>query len=542
MQPPIDLGRRAVLRGTVAMPAALGISSAFWHSRTWADTAAALPDAPPELHFLRRTSFGVRPADLTRIRQIGIEAYREEQLNVSGSDGTTDTAARVLYPLAHLSGSAYWRAVYPIVIPILPKTGLVPNLDNSFDAWNKALREYENVEVHWDELRAQVANNALYRALYSKNQLFEVMVQFWSNHLNSYDAAFRGEEQLQVIRTHALGNFKAMVIASQRDTAMSRYLNNGDSRAPVANQNYARELLELHTLGEGRGYGQADVLALADILTGHTWSRDRTSNTFGQYKYEPSWHIGGDKQFLGGTIPSNGALEINAAIDRIFQMAECAEFIAYKLCRHFIADSPPAGIVQTVATTFRNSGYDIKAALREILKSAEFFSAADQKFMRPVECGIAALRAFDIHVSESLPASLVTFVADAGNRPFFWPTPDGYPDQGAFWASAAQFIARWNFAAAESQRNVPAESLLFNANGTTRASRRVANAAAVARDLVNTLADVLLHRPLRADHLEIVASYIGGGDPNRLLTAAEVRTQAGAAATILLASPYAQLR
>lgn len=592
--------RRKVLRQIACTPVAASLGSLLWSTQGWANTGASLPDLDPVVHFLRRTSFGIRPADLTAIRASGIDVYLETQLGPAPADDLAHPTAVAGFPIAHLDATAYWRVVFP-------------------DARAPATGDFAG---HWPAIAAQVVGNALYRALFSKQQLFEVMVQFWSNHLNTYDPTFKGPEQQSVIRAHALGNFRAMVTASQRDTAMSRYLNNGESKKPTPNQNYARELLELHTLGEGRGYGQADVIELAKILSGHSWDMDRKSATFGQYKYRPEWHVDGAKAFLGATIAATGATEINQALDLIFARPECAEFIAFKLCRHFVADTPerisdlrPGDLASRAAIALRNSGYDIKAVLRFILKSPEFAASADQKFARPMESAVGMLRAYDISMAELRPDSfnrslgeiyldmpanfdntlraiydrmprsisgplqgiydaspdklnrtlrdlrvpygssnallsdgiveqLATYLRNAGNLPGYWPTPDGYPDKGSFWASATQFITRWNYIAEEAERNVGTERLtvMTNSSGDTRASRRVPNAASTARNLVRQIADQLLHRPLRTDHEDAIATYIGDGNPNAALSAASVKYLASAAATILLASPYAQLR
>ncbi|HUR42026.1 MAG TPA: DUF1800 domain-containing protein [Verrucomicrobiae bacterium] len=581
----VDLRRREVLRTLVTAPAAATLGSMLWGlPQAWAGTAAALPDLDPVVHFLRRTSFGIRAADLTAIRASGIGAYLETQLASSMVNDTADAVARARYPLAHLTGSAYWRTIFPN--PVVPKGG--------------------DFAGHWPAIAGQVMANQIYRALFSKRQLFEVMVQFWSNHLNTFDPTFKGAEQQTVIRANALGNFKTMIGASQRDTAMSRYLNNGESRKPTPNQNYARELLELHTLGEGRGYGQPDVLALSAILSGHTWDRSRTSATFAEYTYLPSWHVNGDKVLLGTPVAGTGQSEIDTALSLIFSacapgdaVAYAAQFVAFKLCRHFVSDLPgnayvpdhigdiqSGDLVTRAAAAFYGSGYDIKTVLRYILKSPEFSASADQKFARPMEAGVGLLRTLDVSETEVLPdeltsylqklvvdglegpnnktinrtvaaipavpegvvGALTTYVRDGGNLPGYWPTPDGYPDKGTFWGSATQFITRWNYIAAECERDVKQEILTISPTGptgptsSTRAARRVPNVAMPARQLVRLLASSLLHRNLSADHETVVAAFVAGGHAERTLSAGEVAYMASAAATVLLSSPYMQLR
>ncbi|HUS25407.1 MAG TPA: DUF1800 domain-containing protein, partial [Candidatus Binatia bacterium] len=391
MDGPFNAGRRALLRNLAYGPAAATLSSMLWGMpQAWADTGAGLPTMDPLVHFLRRTSFGIRPADLTAIRASGINAYLETQLGAAPLDDTADVAAKAGFPIAHLDAAAYWRTVYPNPSP--PASG--------------------DFAGHWPMIAAQVVGNALYRALFSKRQLFEVMVDFWANHLNTFDPTFKGPEQQTVIRANALGNFRRMVEASQRDLAMSRYLNNGDSKAPTPNQNYARELLELHTLGEGRGYVQADVIELAKILSGHSWDQDRKSPTWGQYLYRPQWHVNGPKTLLGVTIAPTGQTEINQAFDVIFARTECAEFIAFKLCRHFVSDIPekiaeivPGDFVTRAAGVLRSSGYDISTVLRFILRSPEFAASQDAKFARPMESAVAMLRAYDVSPAEALPDS-----------------------------------------------------------------------------------------------------------------------------------------
>lgn len=560
----VDLRRRALLRGLALTPTSAALAPMLWGSApAYAATSGGLPDMAPDVHFLRRTSFGIRPADLDAVRGSGVPAYLETQLVADAGADNANLLAQENFPIAHLPASAYWRLVFPN--PRAPASG--------------------DFAGHWSTIAAQVVGNALYRALFSQRQLYEVMVQFWSSHLNTYDPTFKGPEQQAVIRAHALGNFRAMVESSQRDTTMSRYLNNGDSKKPTPNQNYARELLELHTLGEGRGYGQSDVLALSAILSGHSWQQDRTSADFGQYLYRPEWHVDGPKTFLGAGIAATGQTEINQALDLIFARPECAEFIAFKLCRHFVADVPerpadiqPGDLVWRAAAVFRGANYQIKPLLRFILLSPEFSGAADRKFARPLESGLGLLRSFDVQATEATPDSfnralqqlydngprsvrvqplnktvnvlpnktlpaqdgaiqhMVDYLRNAGHLPGLWPTPDGFPDRGSFWASATQFITRWNFIAQECERNDQKLGI-----GGSRSFAIAPTTATVARELVRGMAERLLHRPLRADHLEIVATYVGSGSPGRLLTAAQVKTKASAVATILLASPYAQL-
>ena len=541
-----DAGRRAVLKQFVAVPSAVALGAMLWPESSSAGPITEMPAIDPRLHFLRRTSFGVRPADWNRIQDIGIAAYLEEQLGRLAAEDPADAAATALYSYAHLGGTEYWRVVYPMTGPLPLRYN--PYVGKQVTNTDKKLEGLRDFEGHWDNIRNQMVNNVLYRALHSNRQLYEVMVQFWTNHFNSYDPVFRGEEQVKVIRAHALGNFRDMVVASQKDTSMSRYLNNGDSKEPTPNENYARELMELHTLGEGNGYTQADVVALSHILAGHTWEQNRSSATFGHYKFEPTWHYNTNKTFMGVTIAGNGQYEIDAAFNRIFTHPDnhCAKFIAYKMCRYFVSDNPPDGLVQRAATAFRDWNYDIKTLLRTILLSPEFAAAANdydqQKLARPMEYGVGALRAFDIHMTEGVPVNLRNYVLDAGNRPFFWPTPDGYPDRAGFWASTSAFVKAWSFVAQESEFDSPNEKYLFNQNGATRASRRVPKVEVAARDLVRQFSDLLLHRPLSQVHEDLVVNYITGNNPQKVMSVPDVQYWSTAIATILLASPYAQFR
>lgn len=374
---------------------------------------------------LNRITFGPRLEDRQRAAEIGLAAFIEEQL-------APDTLAD-MPPGPYLA----WRRLETLHLD-------APDL---FDGAEEAVTQ-------------ELQKATLLRAIYSGRQLAEIMVDFWSNHFNiaqtKGDCAWlKTVDDREVIRPHALGNFKELLYASSHSPAMLIYLDNQENYAGNPNENYARELLELHTLGIEGGYTQKDVQELARCLTGWT-VKDHFYR--GQFEFQVNQHDDGPKQILDVSLPAGskqaGGEQI---IERLAAHPATARFIATKLVRRFIADRPPQALVQRAAQTFLQSQGDIKAVLRAILLSPDFLDepaaghAPSLKLKRPLEFMASALR--QLYAQTDTGPALLQYLAEMGQPLFQWPTPDGYPDYAEAWSGT--LLARWRFALALAQGQIP---------------------------------------------------------------------------------------
>jgi uncharacterized protein (DUF1800 family) len=304
----------------------------------------------------------------------------------------------------------------------------------------------------------------LLRALYSRRQLYEVMVDFWSNHFNIFAA--KGADRWlstaydrDTIRPHALGRFSDLLRATAQSPAMLFYLDNWLSASPDAalasmapnnrrrglNENYARELMELHTLGVDGGYTQTDVREVARCFTGWTIRQPRGEASF---RFEPRIHDQGDKIVLDTRIPAGGGIEDGLhVIDLLARHPSTARFISLKLARRFISDDPPPSIVNKAADAFRRSDGHIPTILRTLVDSPEFFApeAHHAKVKKPLEFVASAMRITGAEVEIS--HQLLRYLGRMGEPLFLAQPPTGYPDVGTSWTSPDMLLTRMNFAA-----------------------------------------------------------------------------------------------
>jgi uncharacterized protein (DUF1800 family) len=281
----------------------------------------------------------------------------------------------------------------------------------------------------------------LIRQLYSKRQLYEVMVEFWSDHFNIYIEKGNGfflktVDDREVIRKHALGSFRDLVWASAHSPAMMIYLDNQANEKSHPNENYARELMELHTLGVDGGYSQEDVMELARCLTGwnvkdHFW--------LGDFVFKEELHDTGVKHVLGLSIQPSGMQEAEQVIEMLAVHPSTAKFICTKLARRFIADEPPQQLIEKAAQIFLDTKGDIKSVLRVIL--LEGLPFAQPKYKRPANFMLSALRMLNVETDGVAPQE---HLLRMGQSYFSWPTPDGYPDHSEAWQG--NLMPRWQFA------------------------------------------------------------------------------------------------
>jgi uncharacterized protein (DUF1800 family) len=308
---------------------------------------------------------------------------------------------------------------------------------NEIEAVSNQLFDGYDREKAPNELRQAT----LLRQLYSKRQLHEVMVEFWSDHFNIFmgkerEFVLKPVDDREVIRKHALGSFRDLVWASAHSPAMLVYLDNQANEKSHPNENYARELMELHTLGVDGGYSQTDVMELARCLTGwnvkeHFW--------LGEFTFKDELHDTGEKNVLGLSIQPSGQKEAEQVIEMLAAHPSTAKFICAKLARRFIADDPPRELVEKAAQTFLAAKGDIKSALRVILLDG--LALAQPKYKRPVNFLLSAMRALNVETDGAAFADALTRM---GQLYFNHPTPDGYPDFSEAWQG--NLMPRWQFA------------------------------------------------------------------------------------------------
>ena len=309
----------------------------------------------------------------------------------------------------------------------------------------------------------------LQRALHSNRQLEEVLVDFWFNHFNVSVT----KPQLRVllpsyerdaIRPHVLGRFRDLLLATARHPAMLFYLDNYISQAPRQemlqaaanpgvtlrlpgiNENYARELMELHTLGVDGGYTQQDVSAVARVFTGWTI---HDVNRVGEFQFNPALHDRGAKNVLGHELPRGGGeSEGVQVIDLLARHPSTARFISRKLAQRFVADDPPAALVERMAATFTRTDGDLRAVMETLLLSPEFLSegAWRAKVKSPLEMVVGSLRALNAEVTDT--AELARRIGELGQPLYAKAEPTGYPEDSQAWANPVGLLGRMNFATA----------------------------------------------------------------------------------------------
>lgn len=380
------------------------------------------PEAREIFLALSRLTFGPRVEERQRAAEIGLPAWLEEQL---APEAIEDAGVRVL----------------------LGQFDTLTMRAHELHAWSDLLFDDEDRNTAPDELRRAT----LLRQIYSRRQLYEVMVDFWTDHFNI--SVEKGEcfylktvDDREVIRPHALGNFRDLLWASAHSPAMLVYLDQHVSDKTHPNENYAREIMELHTLGVEGGYSQQDVMELARCFTGWTvkehWWR-------GEFTFDPAKHDDGLKTVLGMELEPSGQAEAEAVIERLATHPSTARFIAGKLARRFLGENASPAIIHRAAQTFLQTNGDIRAVLRVIVLDGfpigkEGQGVEGKIYKRPLHFITSALRQLSVTTNSSL--ALHEYLARMGQRHFHWPTPDGYPDRDEAWLGNLQ--PRWQFALA----------------------------------------------------------------------------------------------
>ncbi len=425
------------------------------------------------IHFLNRTSFGPTREEVRKVNRLGIPAYLEAQLRPEKiSDSLVEEK---------LAGLKTMRLSSRELIELYP----LPRQAGQQEMMGQQQMQGPRTVI----LELQQAR--LLRSVYSQRQLYEIMVDFWSNHFNVFSA--KGADRWLTtaydrdsIRPHALGKFRDLLLATAQSPAMLFYLDNwlsADPNAPAArtggpnnrrrglNENYARELMELHTLGVDGGYTQRDVQEVARCLTGWTIRQPRGE---GSFYFEPRIHDTGEKVVLGSRIPPGGGIEDGLrVIDLLAQHPSTARFVSLKLARRFIADDPPPSLVNKAAEAFSKSSGDIPTVLRALIDSPEFYSpdTYQAKVKKPLEFVASALRSTGTEVQ--LSHQLLRYLGRMGEPLFLAQPPTGHPDVAASWTSPDMLLTRMNFATDLIANRIPGSRIKLDALGDKDAFARL---------------------------------------------------------------------
>ena len=441
----------------------------------------ALPRPPFAVRALNNLSYGVTPASLAEFEAMGgddlarMTAYVDRQLDPAGIDDSAleTRLAAAGYTTLGKSLTQLWA------------DHVLPN-----PAYDVRMRPA------WEVQRA-----AFVRATYSRRQLFEVVANFWHDHFNVTLSDFSAgpvfvHHDRDVIRRHAFGNFRQMLEAVAQSTAMLYYLDNLSNTRAGPNENFARELLELHTFGAENylgfmdpfavppcpedpaypiGYTDVDVYETASAFTG--WSVRNGHWEFpaendGSFVYRPSWHDAGPKFVLGRFLnPEQPALKDGRDIlDRLASHPRVATFVCRKLIRRFFDDDPSPGLVASAAAVFRQNWQQpdqIRRTLRHILLSDAAFHAWGRKTRRPFEAVVAAMRCLGtdatVRVGHDRSNEVMWRMAATGHSPHEWPAPNGYPDRGVAWSGTSSIAMTWkllNWLTETAEAGVPLAPIL----------------------------------------------------------------------------------
>ena len=423
---------------------------------------------------LDRFSFGAKPGQGDAVVAMGIDNWFEQQLE--GNQPNAGLGNRLAnFKSLQLSNDSivnrYLNAGQ--VIRLATRNGLL-NRDSiqadqaAYRAQVRQLMEQQGY-LPIQELHRELVVQKVLRAAYSNNQLQEVLTDFWFNHFNVSATKNQCQQfiytyERDAIRPNVLGSFKDLLLATAKHPAMLEYLDNASSvsvrnaprmnnnaprNARGLNENYAREVMELHTLGVDGGYTQADVTAVARALTGWTVMQ-------GNFLFRPRMHDNEAKTILNKNFPANGGYQ--EGIDVLTMLAEhpsTAQFICTKLATRFVSDTPSASLIKNMVKTFQSTGGNIKEVLRTMVHDPSFWkkSAPHEKVKSPFELVISAVRATNAQVIQ--PFQLFNWCTKMGQRFYYYQAPTGFPDRASYWINTGSLLNRMNFGLAFASQKIP---------------------------------------------------------------------------------------
>jgi uncharacterized protein (DUF1800 family) len=411
--------------------------------------------SPADLAFIDRLTWGANESAAAEFAALGRDRWLERQLHPGPKDRLPAAAQAIINGLP--------VATRPLTEIVWPLTAQQRNANQIPDPEQKKTLQ-QAFQQSLNELGRQAATRSLLRDLYSPDQLREKMTWFWFNHFNVhlYKSDIREtigdyEERL---RHNALGHFRDLLRATATHPAMLRYLDNAENAKGHINENYAREIMELHTMGVGSGYAQEDVQELARILTGvgvnfqppgpDAAKPPPDHIRSGLFEFNPARHDYGVKHFLGHTIEGRGFVEIDEALDILARHPATATFVSRKIATYFLSDTPPDALVQRMAQSFRTTDGDVVSVLLTMFRSPEFTAslAAKSKYKDPIQFVLSAIRlAYDNKVVLNAQP-IMGWLNRLAEGLYNHPTPDGYPMVAAAWNSPGQMATRFEIARA----------------------------------------------------------------------------------------------
>jgi uncharacterized protein (DUF1800 family) len=411
-------------------------------------------------------------------------------------------------------------------------------------------------------VQSELLQSRAMRAIYSQRQLQEVMTDFWLNHFNVFQGK-TGEEiyslvpyERDVIRPRALGSFEMLLLATATSTAMMTYLDNASSTGPHSfnalgfpgrplpaksgppkglNENYARELMELHTLGVNGGYTQRDVTEVAKVFTG--WTIEQPPKGGPRFAFDESRHEPGMKRVLGVNIKENGFKEGLEVLHLLATRPATAHFICRKLAVRFVSDDPPQSLVDRLSTVFLASNGNIDEVMRFLVQSPEFWAVTSYraKIKTPEDFVISAVRAGGIEVQDA--GAVVKAISDLGEPLYGRQTPDGYSMLSAPWVNSAALLARMNFSLALAGNRL-------NKVVTADWSAQLSGAPQTPQEQELAMENLLLHGQLSEQTRNLILQQIGSGPSAKPVAMGQPQAdrQAATIAGFLFGSPEFQRR
>ncbi|OEZ81622.1 hypothetical protein JAB6_38860 [Janthinobacterium sp. HH104] len=405
-----------------------------------------------DIALLERVSWGVNAGSARQMQAQGWQRYLQAQLHPGKA--SLPAAVQAQIDAMTISQVPLDQLVMSVEQKRKESAAVMDDM-----AKQQAQKDYQQ---ELNRLAREAATRSLLLDVYSPNQLQQQLSWFWLNHFSVHQGkhnlrAMVGDYEANAIAPHALGKFRDLLGATVHHPAMLRYLDNEANAAKRINENYARELMELHTLGVNGGYSQTDVQELARILTGVGVNlgpdtpkvKPALQSQYvrrGLFEFNPNRHDYGDKQFLGQTVKGRGLAELDEALDRLSRSPATAHFISGKLAQYFVGDNPPAPLVARMAATFQQSDGMIADVLQTMFNSPEFKQSLGKKFKDPMHYVVSAVRLSydDKPILNAGP--MLSWLSRMGQPLYGRQTPDGYPLTDASWASPGQMTTRFDIA------------------------------------------------------------------------------------------------
>jgi uncharacterized protein (DUF1800 family) len=429
------------------------------------------------IHALNRLTFGPRPGDAQKVRAMGLDKWVDLQLHPERIDDRSLEKFVQRYNILNQDQNDLLREFN---IAQRERRQARREAGDSAMRPDRSDPALQQIAVNRRRVMGELQSSRVARAVAGNRQLEEVMTDFWLNHFNIYaqkgppEAYYLAEYEQDVVRPRALGKFRDLLEAVAKSPAMLFYLDNARSMAdssrprlsrmrrdaarPAAlgrglNENYGRELLELHTLGVDGGYTQQDVINVARALTGWTI---RPPATGGGFIFRPEMHDAGEKIVLGHKLKAGRGIEDGEdVLDIVARHPSTAKYVATKLARRFISDNPPQGVIDRAAQVFLKTDGDIRETLRTIITSNEFYSrqAFRAKVKSPFEVVVSAMRAMNAEPDSTPRTALM--IAYLGQPIYGHQAPNGYPETGDAWMNTGAILNRINFGIAAAANRIP---------------------------------------------------------------------------------------